>query len=159
MTIRIASSPAEFDAFRALADEYEESLPLELRHATWPAERVNVSAFYARPHAVFLAEQDGAVIGCVVLFVPSEPSLTNDVIVKKLYVTPRARTGGTGRALMSALIDEARKRGCSRVLLDTDAEQLPAAYNLYQRLGFREREPFGQVDYACSTFMELILSS
>lgn len=158
MQIRIASSPADFDAFRALADEYEESLPPELRHAAWPAQRVDAGALYAQPHAVFLAEADGEAVGCVVLFVPDVTGSTQDVVVKKLYVTPRARTGGTGRALMNALIDEARKRGCSRVLLDTHAEQLPAAYALYRRLGFREREPFGDVDYACPTFMELDLS-
>lgn len=154
MTIRIASSRADFEAFRALVDEYEESLPLELRHDAWPVERVDPGTFYAAPQMVFLAEQGGEAIGCVVL----APCGSDRVIVKRLYVTPRARTGGTGRALMNALIGEARMRGCNRVLLDTHAEQLPAAYRLYQRLGFREREPFADVDYVCPTFMELDLS-
>lgn len=154
MTIRFASTAADFDAFRALADEYEEYLPEELRHAAWPAERLNVSTLYAPPHAVFLAEEDGATIGCVVLYERDDAC----AIVKKLYVTPRARTGGTGRALMNALIGEARSRGCSRVLLDTHAEQLRAAYALYLSLGFRERACGETVDYACPTFMELPLT-
>jgi len=147
--IRQASASADFDAFRALADEYEESLPETLRHAAWPQERLRPAAAYAPPHAVFLAEIGERAVGCVVLAAHDADS----VVVKKLYVTPAARTSGSGRALMNALIDAARKRGCARVLLDTHAEQLPAAYRLYLSLGFRERDEY----YGCATFMELTL--
>ena len=153
MPIRQASCAADFDAFRRLADEYEESLPQELHHAAWPAERVNAEAAYGAPHAVFLAEIDGRDVGCVVLAAHDAQS----VVVKKLYVTPSARATGSGRALMTALIEEARKRGCSRVLLDTHAGQLPAAYRLYLSLGFTERDAYAPVDYGCPTFMELSL--
>lgn len=153
MTIRLAVTASDFAAFRDLADEYEASLPPELRHAAWPVERENPGAVYAPPAAVFLAERDGHATGCVVLAPRDEAS----VVVNKLYVTPSARTGGTGRALMTALIDEASRRGCTRVLLDTHAERLPAAYKLYQTLGFRERDAFSAVDYGCATFMELHL--
>ena len=151
--VRIASSAQDFATFRALADTYEASLPEALRHASWPAERVDAAVAYAAPHAVFLAEDGDAAIGCVVL----APHDDDAVIVKKLYVSPDARASGAGRALMLALIGEARTRGCARVLLDTDAERLPAAYRLYQSLGFRERDAYAPVDYGCATFMELIL--
>jgi GNAT superfamily N-acetyltransferase len=150
--IRVASSARDFDAFRALADEYEESLPQELHHEAWPSERLHAAAAYAAPHAVFLAEADGHDAGCVVLWDRQDAA-----VVKKLYVTPSARKSGAGRALMLALIDETRRRGYDRVLLDTHAEQLPAAYRLYCSLGFRERDAFDRVDYACATFMELTL--
>jgi GNAT superfamily N-acetyltransferase len=147
------SSPDDFDVFRALADEYEASLPVELRHGGWPAERLNPRAAYGAPHAVFLAEQDGIAVGCVVLTHRDAHSS----IVKKLYVTPGARASGAGRALMHTLIAHARTRGHDRVLLDTHAEQLPAAYRLYCSLGFRERDAYERVDYGCATFMELTL--
>jgi GNAT superfamily N-acetyltransferase len=153
LNVRLASSPDDFDAFRALADEYEESLPQELRHERWPAERLNPRAAYGIPHAVFLAEQDGIAVGCVVLAHRDAQSS----IVKKLYVTPAARESGAGRALMHTLIAHARTHGHKRVLLDTHAEQLPAAYRLYCSLGFRERDPYERVDYGCATFMELTI--
>jgi GNAT superfamily N-acetyltransferase len=148
-----ASSSDDFGVFRALADEYEESLPHALRHAAWPQERLDVENCYAPPHAVFLAESRERAVGCVVLAANDDES----VIVKKLYVTPEARASGGGRALMNALIDEARRRGCARVLLDTHAGELPAAYRLYLSLGFQEREAYAPVDYGCATFMELTL--
>lgn len=153
MEVRIAASTSDFEAFRTLADEYEASLPEELRHAAWAAERVSLNAAYGPPHAVFLAVEDGRAIGCVVMSARDDGTM----IVKKLYVTPSARTGGTGRALMQALIDEAHERKSARILLDTHAEQLPAAYKLYQKLGFRERDAYEPVDYGCATFMELAL--
>jgi putative acetyltransferase len=151
--VRIAASAADFSAFRDLVDEYEASLPEQLRHNSWPAERNDVPAAYAPPHAVFLATGDDRAVGCVVL----APHDDAAAAVKKLYVTPKARVSGSGRALMTALIDEARSRGYERVLLDTHAEELPAAYRLYQSLGFLERTAYVPVDYAGATFMELLL--
>jgi putative acetyltransferase len=151
--VRLASSSDDFDAFRALADEYEESLSEELRHDRWPVERLDPRATYGSPHAVFLAELDGIAVGCVVLAHRDAHSS----IVKKLYVTPGARKSGTGRALMHTLIARARTLGQQRVLLDTHAEQLPSAYRLYCSLGFRERDAYERVGYGCATFMELTL--
>jgi GNAT superfamily N-acetyltransferase len=78
-------------------------------------------------------------------------------VIKKLFVRPRGRGNGAGRALMHAAVEEARRRGCSTLLLDTDRERLGAAYRLYVSLGFRECEPFATVDYRCATFMRLKL--
>jgi hypothetical protein len=50
-----------------------------------------------------------------------------------------------------------RESGYRRVVLDTDKERLRAAYELYGSLGFSECEPYGPVDYASPTFMELRL--
>jgi GNAT superfamily N-acetyltransferase len=153
MEIRTAISPADFDAFRALADDYEAALPEALRHEAWPAERDDVARHYGAPHTVLLAREGSRDIGCVVMAARDADS----VVVKKLYVCPEGRAAGTGRALMDALIAQARERGCARVLLDTHAEELPAAYRLYQRLGFRDRAAYECVDYGCATFMELHL--
>ena len=49
-----------------------------------------------------------------------------------------ARWGrGTGTALLTALVDEARKRGCAEVLLEV-REDNPRARRLYLRHGFTE---------------------
>ena len=52
---------------------------------------------------------------------------------------------GLGTALMTAMLNEARNRGCSRAALDTYSWQ---ALEFYQRLGFRE---FGTLDYPNGT--------
>jgi ribosomal protein S18 acetylase RimI-like enzyme len=59
--------------------------------------------------------------------------------VAELYVTPERRGHGLGRALMTAALEQARKRGADRIDLVT-AEDDAAARGLYESLGFRNRD-------------------
>lgn len=130
-------------AFYGLIAEYETALPPELRHAT------------LEPFVVtFMALLDGVPCGCLAL---DERDATTGV-VKRLYVNPSFRGHGVARALMDDLLAAARERGYTRVILDTNREQLAAAYKLYLSMGFTEyaAESDG-VAYACPTFMELRL--
>ncbi len=79
-------------------------------------------------------------------------------VIKKLWVNPAYRRGGLARALLAELLAHARTSGYVWAVLDTEREQLPQAYRLYRSLGFRECAPYGQVDYATPTFMELPLA-
>jgi ribosomal protein S18 acetylase RimI-like enzyme len=54
--------------------------------------------------------------------------------VRTLWVHEGLRGRGLGRALMTAFEDEARRRGCRRLLVGTHSFQAPA---FYERLGFR----------------------
>lgn len=74
-----------------------------------------------------------------------------------MFVQTAYRGRGLARALMEALIEAARGSGFTRIVLDTDREQLNAAYQLYRSLGFTDCEPYGEVDYETPTFMELRL--
>lgn len=60
----------------------------------------------------------------------------------ELYVAPEMRGRGLGRALMLAVIDEARERGADEILLGT-SEDDRAARALYESLGFINRERGG----------------
>jgi putative acetyltransferase len=151
--VHVAESAADFAALLALLTEYEESLPIELRHAEFENDRTRLEGVYGPPNAAFLATVDGTSCGCVALI--REDASTG--VIKRLYVQPRFRTHGVGRALLGALLENARENGYERVVLDTHREQLAAAYRLYRAFGFVEREPFGDVDYECATFMELRL--
>jgi GNAT superfamily N-acetyltransferase len=154
ISIALANTAAAFADFVRLADEYEDSLPPDLRHTGWRDERSNVATVYGPPNAAFVAtSSDAKRVGCVALMRYGEDA----AIVKKLYVSSDARGSGAGRALMLAAIREAQQQGLRTVLLDTDRDRLEAAYRLYLSLGFRECPPFATVEYDFPTFMQLAL--
>jgi GNAT superfamily N-acetyltransferase len=137
--IQRRTSPAFYD----LIAEYETALPLDLRHTK------------LEPFVVaFMASIDGQPCGCLAL---DERDATTGII-KRLYVKPAFRGHGIARALMDDLLAVARERGYTRVILDTNREQLAAAYQLYRSMGFTEyADDCDAVSYACPTFMELRL--
>ncbi len=57
--------------------------------------------------------------------------------IQTIAVAPHARRRGLGRALMLALIGEARNRGAREVFLEVRADN-PGAQTLYRALGFEE---------------------
>ncbi len=68
--------------------------------------------------------------------------------VAELYVVPKRRGQGLGRALMEAAIELARGEGATHMDLGTSEDDV-AARALYERLGFSNREgrPDGPINY------------
>ena len=62
-----------------------------------------------------------------------------DAYLEELYVVPKRRGQGLGRALLEAAMDVARKRGAARIDLNTSASDV-AARALYEGAGFTNRE-------------------
>jgi ribosomal protein S18 acetylase RimI-like enzyme len=60
---------------------------------------------------------------------------SDDCLLEDLFVSPQARRSGLGRALLRAVEDRARARGCRRIELDT-AETNEGALALYRGAGF-----------------------
>ena len=58
-----------------------------------------------------------------------------DCLLEDLFVRADARGSGLGRALLGAVVDLARRRGCRRVELDAN-EDNAAAQALYTSVGF-----------------------
>jgi GNAT superfamily N-acetyltransferase len=143
MHVLAAESTEQFAQFRDLVAEYEASLPPDLRHF----------GVLASPIGAFIAVVDTRPCGCVAM-TERGPSTA---VMERLYVQPAYRGHGAARALIAALIARARERGYTRVALDTDRRRLATAYQLYRSLGFVECAPYGEVTYACPTFMELPL--
>jgi len=144
----------EFGTFRALAAEYEASLPQDLKHADFAAQCADVATHFSPPHAAFVARDAGVPAGCVAVTVDA---VSRVAVVKKLYVVPALRKRGIARLLMNALIAYARESGITRLVLDTARERMQPAYALYLALGFRDCAPYGEVDYRCPTFMDLAI--
>jgi GNAT superfamily N-acetyltransferase len=146
------TSAAEFQLLFEVLLEYERSLAEDLRHGAEPT-LTSVREKYQEPNAAFLAPLDGDVAGCVAAI----PLDSSTVVLHHLYVKPAYRKHGLARALVEAVIHFARDRGFARVVLDTDRERLPAAYNLYVSLGFTSCDAYATVDYRHPTFLELVL--
>ncbi|MEJ3404405.1 ribosomal protein S18-alanine N-acetyltransferase [Rathayibacter sp. YIM 133350] len=92
------------------------------------------------PHTYYLVvvvvdvDVPAAVVGYAGLLAP-EAAGEGDV--QTIAVHPSARGEGLGRALMLALIDEARRRGAEHVFLEVRADN-PVARALYESLGFSQ---------------------
>ncbi|MEM8709922.1 MAG: GNAT family N-acetyltransferase [Planctomycetota bacterium] len=77
--------------------------------------------------------------------------------LRKLYLLPRVRGGGHGRAFLEEAIAFARRRGAERLILQSTS-RFERALTLYERAGFRQvngemRSP------TCDRMMELQLRS
>lgn len=151
-TIRPAETPADLDAVRALCWDYRATLI-----ATSPVDADITETFYPEPkyralmdrlaneHArpggiILLAERAGMPLGCAM----SHALLPDTAEIKRVFVAPQGRGLGIARALMHALIDQARSDGFARVVLDTSVNLGPARA-LYLSLGFRERGPYQDI--------------
>ena len=78
--------------------------------------------------AFFVAERGGEIVGTA--------GLTEHGSLERLYVLPTARGGGLGSALLTAVVDEARRRGHARLEIWSD-KLLVDAHRLYERHGAR----------------------
>ena len=118
--------------------EYSALVAEALCFRTYDAELAALPGDYAPPGGVLLIARDGkGAVGCVGLRRHDAESGE----MKRMYVRERARGTGLGRKLALAAIDEARRRGYRRLLLDT-LPKLTPAISLYRSLGFREIGPY-----------------
>lgn len=78
--------------------------------------------------------------------------------VKSMRTAPGHERRGVGRALLDAIVAEARARGFSALRLETGTgPEFAAANALYDRNGFRDAEPFG--GYPDSSFTRFLARS
>jgi GNAT superfamily N-acetyltransferase len=63
--------------------------------------------------------------------------------VKRMWIDSKVRGIGLGRRTLGYLEDEARRAGCTRIVLDTN-EALVEAIAMYRALGYRDVEPYNE---------------
>lgn len=102
------------------------------------AELEGLPGDFARPNgALLVAEEDGAIAGCVAL-----RRLENGACeMKRMFVRSDFHGRGLGDLLGRAIVDEARSMGYRRMMLDTGPRQREAQ-GLYRKLGFAQTEPY-----------------
>jgi GNAT superfamily N-acetyltransferase len=78
--------------------------------------------------------------------------------IKRMYVMPGKRGSGVSRAVLTALEEEARRRGWSRLVLET-GDRLPEAMRFYEREGYTRIANFGHyADSSLSVCYEKVLA-
>lgn len=141
---------ADYVQGKRLVQEYADSLKVDLCFQNFSEELENFETHYGPPDGCFLVDEQGR--GCVGLrkFADGVGEM------KRLYVVPAARGQGVGEALSRRIIDEARKRGYRRLVLDT-LPDMKAAQALYRSLGFREIPSYRYNPVPGTLFFELPL--
>ena len=95
----------------------------------------------------------GDALGCVALRRLDDQGVCE---MKRFYVVPEARGLSLGRALVEAVVIEARRLGYREMRLDS-LPSMSAAISLYRRVGFDEMSPYYATPVAGTVFMRLQL--
>lgn len=121
--------PGDEAAAWDIVEEYNTSFGVVLRD-----DRAALREYIEGAGAMWLAYQDHAVAGCVVLRpLPSIGPRASEV--KRLYVRPAYRGAGVAGALMDALEAHARAAGYDAIYLDSRPD-FQAAIRFYERRGY-----------------------
>jgi ribosomal protein S18 acetylase RimI-like enzyme len=144
------SAGVDWEQGKRLVREYAGTLGVDLCFQNFDEEMAHFEAHYGPPEGCFIVQEGG--LGCVGLRKFAEGVAE----MKRLYVVPAARGQGVGEALARRVIDEARRRGYKRLVLDT-LPDMKAAQALYRALGFREIPSYRFNPVAGTLFFELVL--
>ncbi len=138
-----ATTPAQLQAVRELMREYigwtltffsnPESAPT---FHNIERELQELPGVYARPRGrLLLATHKGKAAGCVALKAVSHAVCE----LKRLYVRPEFRGLRIGNQLVASLMEEARREGYTKMVLDSH-RTMTAAHHIYRSAGFAEVE-------------------
>jgi ribosomal protein S18 acetylase RimI-like enzyme len=143
MRIRQATA-ADRDRLRELYTEFVREipppvgLPLDLDHELAELEE------YLTDHFVFVAENDGEVVGFALARLDHHPGVGE---LSDLYVAPGARRQGAARELVRQVAERLREQGAEAITLGVQIENADARA-MYERLGFEAEavRMFARVD-------------
>jgi [ribosomal protein S18]-alanine N-acetyltransferase len=149
---------------RATLDDLDAIMELETgTFASDAWSRAAMRAELGSRHGYYLVAElepqhpDAAIAGYAGLLAPHGSGQAD---IQTIAVAPDARRHGLGRALMVALLDEARRRDASEVFLEVRADN-PNAEALYVSLGFEQiavRPKYYQPDEVDAHIMKAVLS-
>ncbi|BBE23575.1 ribosomal-protein-alanine acetyltransferase [Arthrobacter sp. MN05-02] len=115
-----------FEDIETIGGLEEELFPAD----AWPVEMFYSEFFQPDTRRYIVAEVDGEAVGYAGLMV-----LATTADIQTIGVLPRFEGQGIGRAMLTELLDEARRRGADNVMLEVRADN-PRAQQLYTRFGF-----------------------
>ena len=92
-------------------------------------------------HRLVVALDDGLVVGFVSAVIYVHPDKTAlELWINEIGVSPAHQRQGIGKALMQAVLEEAKRSGCSEAWVLTDRANLPAMA-MYKSAGGEETLP------------------
>lgn len=141
---------AEWAKAKRLVREYAASLAVDLCFQDFDRELAHFEEEYGAPGGAFFLEKDAMGCGGLRRFADGIAEM------KRLYVVPAGRGKGIGEALARRIIDEARRLGYRRLVLDT-LPDMKAAQALYRSLGFKEIPSYRHNPVSGTLFFELVL--
>jgi ribosomal protein S18 acetylase RimI-like enzyme len=99
--------------------------------------------FLADPthHLLFAYDEADRAIGMISGIETTHPDKGTEMFIYELGVAPAARLQGVATALVTALADIARRRGCYGMWVGTEPDNA-AAQATYRRAGANEEAPF-----------------
>ena len=146
-------SAAEWDQVRELFREYWASFGFSPCFQGFEAEVADLPGAYAPPGgALVLALVEGQAAGCAAL----RRFDAQRCEAKRLYVRPRFRGLGMGRALLDWVIAEARTIGYREMVGDT-IPQMAVALAMYDRAGFERTGPYAEAPTPGAIYLRLKL--
>jgi GNAT superfamily N-acetyltransferase len=91
-------------------------------------------------HATYVAEVGGEVVGYVAVhWVPYFLLPGPEGYISELFIREKARGQGIGTQLLEVAKEEARSRGCSRLLLENRRDRESYRRGFYRKRGWEER--------------------
>lgn len=109
--------------------------------------------FYQKNSALFVAEENGKLLGCCGIF-PTEGLPESCAELVKFYLHKDARGKGIGRQLMEASINFAKETGYSSIYIESLPE-FSTAVSIYEKQGFKYlQKPMGNSGHSgCNLWM------
>jgi GNAT superfamily N-acetyltransferase len=117
------------DAIREVSEDYSDLTPY----------REAMTEILAAPHStVLVGEVDGTIVATAQVTWQRRMMYGAGLVcqIESVRVEPRRRGDGIGAALIGWIIADARRRGCARAELTSNAKRT-AARRFYERLGFK----------------------
>lgn len=138
LQLRQVTSASDIATVRSLLLDYQRGLGVDLSFQDFQTEVRTLPGEYAPPGgSLLLALHDERPVGCVALRAAGGGRCE----MKRLYVGAGTRGLGVGRALVQAVLDQARAIGYSQIVLDT-LPSMADAQRLYEQFGFCDIPPY-----------------
>ncbi len=148
-------SRSDVQETKELIKEYLKWIDNDLSFQQVDEELAGFPKKYEEPDGSFFIAKDGKnVIGCIGL----KKIQSGICEMKRLFVKDEYKGRGLGKELIKTLIEEAKKKGYSKMRLDT-LSKMKSAQRLYKEFGFYEIEQYVVNPIEGAVFMEKILSA